>query len=91
MRGKEEDGQLLCTTTAAYRSGGLLGHAGNRWIGNMSCGWIDALPLPGTQIQRGGVAIEVTQHPCSLHCTLETETTASALFQPGWGTAESHA
>ena len=87
MRGKEDDGPSfigLRQPTAAYRSGGLLGHADDRWMGNMYCGWMDALPLPVMQITRE-LPFDLTQHPFSLYCTLKKETTASALSGPAVG------
>ena len=79
MRGKEDDGQSSCRTTAAYRSGGLLGHGGNRWMVNVVVdGWMPCL-FPGRRLPGN---CDLTQHPCSLYCTLNKETTASALFSP---------
>ena len=85
MKGEEDDSESLCRTTVACRSGGLLGHAGLRWIWNFCRGWMDALPFPRLQIRPSQLLFDLTQHPCSLYCTLKKETTASALFSPAVG------
>ena len=67
----------------AYRSGGLLGHASNRWIGNMWCGWSRFPEIEINSMRQ--LPFDLTQHPRSLYCTLKKETTASALFSPAVG------
>ena len=36
----------------------------------------------------GELLFDLTQHPCSLYCTLIKETTASALFSPAGGLSD---
>ena len=47
--------------------------------------WMDGRLAPSEMQIRGKLLFDLTQHPCSLYCTLRNELTASALFSPAGG------